>query len=178
MAQTEHDLDVIIESKVIANRVREMGNQITKDYEGKNLTVLIVLKGSFVFAADLIRAIDLPLAVEFIGLQSYGDHRETSGVVQITLDTKHPLTGQDVLIVEDIVDTGLTVSYLMENLKTRRVNSIKLATLLHKPSRTEVKVPIHYLGFEIPDRFVVGYGLDDAGYMRNLPCIGALKDSE
>ncbi len=177
MTAFEQPLEVLIEADAITRRVREMGAQITEDYRGKSLTILVVLKGSFVFAADLIRAIDIPLAVEFIGLKSYGSSRETSGVVQITLDTKHPLTGQDVLIVEDIVDTGLTISYLLDNLKTRKSASVKLATLLHKPARTVVEVPIDYLGFDIPDKFVVGYGLDDAGYGRNLPFIGVVKDS-
>lgn len=171
-------MDVILDRETISRRVTEMGLQITKDYQGKDLTALVVLKGSFVFAADLLRAIDLPMRVEFIGLRSYGSRRETSGVVEITLDAKFPLTGKDVLVVEDIVDTGLTISYLMKNLATRMPNSVKLATLLHKPARTTVEVPIDYLGFTVPDRYVVGYGLDDAGKFRNLPFVGALKNDE
>lgn len=168
-------IDVIFSAETIANRVSALGAQISRDYADKKLTVLVVLKGSFVFAADLIRAIDLPMNVEFIGLRSYGSRQETSGVVQITMDVKHPLGGQDILIVEDIVDTGLTVDYLIENLATRKPASIKLATLLHKPARTEKVVDIDYLGFTVPDRFVVGYGLDDNGVMRNLPFIGAYR---
>ncbi len=155
-----------------------MGRQITEDYRGKSLTALVVLKGSFIFAADLLRTIDLPLMVEFIGLRSYGAQHSSSGVVEITMDVKHPLRDHDVLIVEDIVDTGLTISYLRENLGTRMPASVRLAALLRKPARTVVDVPIDYLGFTVPDRFVVGYGLDDAGKMRNLPFIGALGDHD
>lgn len=172
MAHPEN-LEVLFDAATIADRVAAMGRQITEAYRGNPLTVLGVLKGSFVFAADLVRAVDLPLHVEFIGLRSYGSARETSGVVEITLDVKHPLADQHVLVVEDIVDTGLTISYLMDNLRTRKPLSLKLASLLHKPSKTVKPVDIDYLGFTVPDRFVVGYGLDDAGQMRNLPYIGA-----
>ena len=158
----------------IAHRVAELGIRITADYSGRHLTVLVVLKGSFLFAADLVRHIDLPMHVEFMGLRSYGDRTSTSGVVEITMDVKHPLAGQDVLIVEDIVDTGLTLDYLMKNLETRNPASIALASLLHKPAATRVPVHIDYLGFEVPDRFVVGYGLDHGGRYRNLPDIGYL----
>ena len=173
--KTAPDINVLFDAETIARRVAVLGAQITKDYADKQLTVLAVLKGSFVFAADLIRTVDLPLNVEFIGLKSYGSRQETSGVVQITMDVKHPLGGQDILVVEDIVDTGLTISYLMENLATRHPASIRLAALLHKPCRTEKVVDIDYLGFTVPDRFVIGYGLDDNGAMRNLPYIGAYR---
>jgi hypoxanthine phosphoribosyltransferase len=169
----DSELDILIDEETLVARVREMGRQIGEDYRQKDLVVLVVLKGSFVFAADLIRNIDLPLTVEFIGLKSYGNSRTTSGVVQITLDVKYPLNGKDVLIVEDIVDTGLTISYLMNNLATRLPASVKLACLLHKKARTEVEVPIEYLGFKVPDRYVIGYGLDDSGRGRNLPYIAA-----
>jgi hypoxanthine phosphoribosyltransferase len=167
-------IDILLDEDTIAKRVAEMGLRITEDYQGKNLTALVVLKGSFVFAADLIRHIDLPMNIEFIGLRSYGSHRNTSGVVEITMDVKHPLNDQEVLVIEDIVDTGLTISYLMKNLATREPASVNLACLLHKPARTVVEVPIEYLGFTVPDRFVIGYGLDDSGMGRNLPYIGAL----
>jgi hypoxanthine phosphoribosyltransferase len=176
MSNHSPSIDVLFDEQTISKRVKEMGHRITADYGSKNLTCLVVLKGSFVFAADLIRTIDLPLSVEFIGLRSYGDRHETSGVVQITLDVKHPLENQNVLVIEDIVDTGLTLSYLRENLLTRRPASIKIASLLHKPSRVRVNVPIDYLGFTIPDKFVVGYGLDDAGIYRNLPYVGVVTD--
>jgi hypoxanthine phosphoribosyltransferase len=167
-------MDILFDEAAIKKRVCELGRQITEDYQGKPLTVLGVLTGGFVFAADLIRAVNLPLCVEFIGLRSYGSARQTSGAVEITLDVKHPVEDQHVLIVEDIVDTGLTLSYLMKNLQTRNPLSIKLAALLHKPSKTVQPVRIDYLGFTVPDRFVAGYGLDDAGLLRNLPYIGVL----
>ena len=159
---------------VICARIAELGKEITGAYHGKHLTVLVVLKGSFVFASDLVRTIDLPMNVEFIGLRSYGDRMRTSGVVEITLDVKHPLMGEDVLIIEDIVDTGLTLNYLMKNLATRNPGSLRLAALLHKPARAKIYVPIDYVGFEVPDKFVIGYGLDFAGKYRNLPEIGYL----
>ncbi len=133
-----------------------------------------MLKGSFVFAADLARAIDLPLSVDFFGCRSY-EGTASTGVVQITLDLTKPIEGKDVIIVEDIVDTGLTMSYMLENLSTRRPRSLKLASLLHKPSRTRVPIDIHYLGFTIEDVFVIGYGLDFDERYRNLPYLGVLE---
>jgi hypoxanthine phosphoribosyltransferase len=169
---------VLIDRATIAKRIAELGRQITEDYRGKPLVALAVLKGSFVFASDLLRAVDLPLRVEFIGLRSYlGTSTRTSGVVEITHDVKYPLAGHHVLIIEDIVDTGLTLDYLTKNLATREPHSIKIASLLHKPARTVVKVPIDYLGFEIPDEFVIGYGLDFDGEYRNLPEIGVMSKS-
>ena len=134
------------------------------------------MKGSFLFAADLIRHIDRELSVEFLGLRSYGAGTETSGVVQITYDLTQSVTHQHVLVVEDIVDTGLSMRYLMENLSTRQPRSLKLCSLLHKPARTRVTVPIDYLGFTIDDHFVVGYGLDYAEKFRNLPYIGVIEN--
>lgn len=166
----------LIDAETVAARVAEMGRSIAEDYRDRDLTALVVLKGSFVFAADLLRAISLPLRVEFIGLRSYGSRMTTSGVVEITLDVKFPLGGRNVLIVEDIVDTGLTLSYLRDNLSTRQPSSIGIASLLHKPSRTIEKIPIDYLGFTIPDEFVVGYGLDYNGRFRNLPYIATMED--
>ncbi|MCP4599638.1 MAG: hypoxanthine phosphoribosyltransferase [Proteobacteria bacterium] len=176
MVLSEPKYDVLIDEETVAKRVAEMGRQIALDYKGKNLTALVVLKGSFVFAADLLRSIDLPLRVEFIGLRSYGSRHETSGAVEITLDAKYPLSGHDVLIVEDIVDTGMTISYLKKNIATRMPASVKLASLLHKTARTIEDVKIDYLGFTVPNRFVVGYGLDESGLLRNLPFVGALRD--
>ncbi len=167
----------LFEPRAIRERVEELGHRIAADYLGRELTALVVLKGSFVFAADLLRSIGLPLAaVEFIGLRSYGSRTSTSGVVEITLDAKYPLVDKHVLIIEDIVDTGLTLSFLRENLSTRLPASIRLAALLHKPARTVKPVPIDYLGFTIPDEFVVGYGLDHDGRYRNLPGIALLDD--
>jgi len=171
--------EVLIDETTISRRVAELGAQITAEYHGEPLVALAVLKGSFVFAADLLRVIDTPLAVEFIGLRSYiGGRTSTSGVVEITNDVKYPLGGHHVLVVEDIVDTGLTLDYLVKNLATRNPLSIKIAALLHKPSRTIKPIQIDYLGFEIPDEFVIGYGLDYDGRYRNLPHIAVLKPND
>ena len=159
----------------IAEKVRQLGVQITKDYRDRPPVLVGVLKGSFVFLADLARAIDLPLTVEFLGVQSYGDATESSGVVRITLDLARPTEGKDVLIVEDIVDTGLTSRYLLEQLEGRGPSSVKLCALLHKPARTLAPVQIDYLGFTIPDEFVVGYGLDAAQKYRNLRDLRVLE---
>jgi hypoxanthine phosphoribosyltransferase len=166
-----------IDADTLAARVQEMGRQITADHQGRDLVVVPVLKGSFMFAADLVRQIDLPLSIDFLGLRSYDDGTETSGVVQITSDLTKPIEGKDVIVVEDIVDTGLTMAYLNENLRTRRPRSIQLASLLHKPARTRVPTEIDYLGFTIDDVFVVGYGLDYAQKYRNLPYIGVLEST-
>lgn len=165
----------LIDAETIEARVAEMGAQITRDYQGKDLVLVPVLKGSFVFAADLARAIDLVVDVDFLAVRSYGDGTESSGVVQITSDLTRPIEGKEVIVVEDIVDTGLTMAYLFENLETRHPTSLKLASMLHKPARTRVPVAIDYLGFTIDDVFVVGYGLDYAQRYRNLPYLGVLE---
>jgi hypoxanthine phosphoribosyltransferase len=134
-----------------------------------------VLKGSFIFAADLARAIDLPVSIDFFGCRSYGDGTESSGVVQITYDLTKPIENKHVIIIEDIVDTGLTMKYLLENLTTRKPASLKLCSLLHKPARTRVPVNIDYLGFTIEDVFVIGYGLDYGEKLRNVPFLGVLQ---
>ena len=167
--------EVLLDEQTLAERVRELGAAISADYRDVPLVVVVVLKGSFVFAADLVRAIDAPLEVDFLGVRSYGDATETSGIVQITSDLTRSIEGRDVLLVEDIVDTGLTLRFLLDNLRTREPRSLKLAALLHKPSRTRAVVPIDYLGFTIPDVFVVGYGLDAAQRHRNLPYVGKLQ---
>src|SRR5712692_2122993 len=171
------DLEVLFSAEQIAQRVKEMGKQIERDYQGKDLVLLGVLKGSFLFISDLARSIDLPLAVDFIGLSSYGEATESSGVVKITSDVSKPIENKHVVIVEDIVDTGLTMRYLLDNLATRHPSSVKLCTLLHKPARARTRIPIDYLGFQIEDRFVVGYGLDAAEKYRNVPFIGVKKGS-
>jgi hypoxanthine phosphoribosyltransferase len=167
----------LFSADAIRARVTELGQAITRDYggSGHDLVLVGVLKGSFLFLADLCRAIDLPLTVEFLGLQSYGDETRSSGVVQITSDLTRPVEGKDVLVVEDIVDTGLTMEYLLENLRLRLPRSVRIAALLHKPDRVVKPVKIDYLGFTIPDAFVVGYGLDYAQRYRNLPHIGVLE---
>ena len=166
---------ILFSAEEIAEKVRELGARVTRDYAGRSLVVLSVLKGSFVFAADLVRAIDLPLRVEFLGVQSYGDSTHSSGVVRITLDLARPIEGEDVLIVEDIVDTGLTSHYLRDQISARGPRSVKLCSLLHKPSRTVRPVDVDYLGFTVPDVFVVGYGLDAAQLHRNLPDLRILE---
>jgi hypoxanthine phosphoribosyltransferase len=159
----------------IAARVHELGATITKDYAGRSLVLVNVLKGSFVFGSDLMRAIDLPLRVDFLGVRSYGEGTESSGVVQITQDLSRPIEHEDVLIVEDIVDTGLTIAHLMDLLRTRSPASVKVCALPHKPARARVAVKVDYLGFTIEDQFVVGYGLDFAERYRNLPYIGIVE---
>ena len=161
-------LQQLISSEQIAERVAALGAQITNDYAGKEVVIVAVLKGSFIFAADLLRHIDLNCSIDFLGVRSYGNGTESSGVVQITHDLSRPVEGKHVILVEDIVDTGLTISYLYENMKTRQPASLRLASLLHKPSRTRVSIDIDYLGFTIEDVFVVGYGLDYAQKYRNL----------
>ena len=170
-------ISVMLSKESIEARVRELGAAITRDYEHKNLVLVCVLKGSFIFAADLARAIDLPLRVDFLGVRSYGDGTDSSGVVQITQDLSRPIERQDVLLVEDIVDTGLTIAHLMDLLRTRQPNSVKVCSLLHKPARAKVEVKVDYLGFTIEDKFVVGYGLDYAERYRNVPFIGVVERS-
>ncbi len=168
-------VSTLISTEQIHKRVAELGEEITKDYADRRLVLVSVLKGSFIFTADLARAIKSQLRVEFLGVRSYGEGTSSSGVVQITQDLGRPIEGEDILIVEDIVDTGLTLAHLLELFRTRRPASVKICSLLHKPARTKVEVPIHYLGFTIEDRFVVGYGLDWAERYRNLPYIGVVE---
>ena len=170
-------LVTMITAEQIAARVRELGERITRDYAGRDLVLVCVLKGSFVFAADLARAVDLPMRLDFLGVRSYGAGTETSGVVQITSDLSRPIQGEDVLLVEDIVDSGLTVAHLTDLLRTRAPASVRVCALLHKPSRARVPSPVDYVGFTIEDRFVVGYGMDFAERYRNLPYIGVLERS-
>jgi hypoxanthine phosphoribosyltransferase len=167
----------MLSAETIAARVRELGAQITEELAGEPLVLVCVLKGSFVFTADLMRTIDLPLRVDFLGVRSYGEDTESSGVVQITQDLSRPIDHEHVLLVEDIVDTGLTIAHLMDLLRTRQPRSIRVCSLLHKPARARVNVKVDYLGFTIEDRFVVGYGLDFAERYRNLPFIGVVERS-
>ena len=165
----------MLDQAAIAQRVAELGAQITAEYKDRPLVLIVVLKGSFVFAADLARTIDLPLRIDFLGVRSYGEGTESSGVVQITQDLSRPIEGEDVIIVEDIVDTGLTVAHLVDLLRTRQPRSVKICSLLHKPARARVHVAVDYLGFTIEDKFVIGYGLDFAERYRNLPYIGVVE---
>ena len=170
-------LVTLLSTEEIAARVRERGAEITREYAGRPLMLVCVLKGSFVFAADLARAIDLPVRIDFLGVRSYGVDTETSGVVQITHDLSRPIEGEHVLLVEDIVDTGLTIAHLINLLRTRGPASVRVCALLHKPARARIQVKIDYLGFTIEDRFVVGFGLDFAERYRNLPYIGVIEHS-
>ena len=156
---------VLLSAEAIAQRVQELGEEITRDYAGEEVVAIGILNGSFVFMADLVRAIERPLHCEVLGLSSYGDATESSGVVAITKDLGASIEDRHVLVIEDIVDTGLTLAYLLENLGTRKPASLKIASLLSKPARRQVRVDIDYLGFTIEDRFVVGYGLDHAGLL-------------
>ena len=168
----ERELKILYTADQIATRIAELRADITQHYEGKELLVVGILKGSFMFMADLVRAVKLPLMVDFMGLSSYGNKTETSGVVKITNDLSTAIEGKHVLIVEDIVDTGLTMAYLLDLLHTRHPASVQICTLLEKPDNARTKIDVAYKGFVIPNHFVIGYGLDDAGMHRNLPYIG------
>lgn len=167
-------IETLISREALEERIRELGAQITQDYSalGGQLVLICVLKGSYLFLADLSREIDLPLTVDFMSVSSYGHGFRSSGVVRLIQDLSESIEGKHVLIVEDIIDTGLTMSYLLENLQTRRPASLKVVSLLHKPSKLKVSLEIDYLGFEIEDRFVIGYGLDFQGQFRNMNFIG------
>jgi len=168
---------VLLTEKEIAMRVVELGRQITADYAGKEVVLVGVLNGAVVFLADLARQIGLPVSLDFIRCSSYGARAITTGEVRILKDLDRSVEGKHVIVVEDIVDTGTTLSCLLMNLKSRGAASVKLATLLNKPSRRKVAIHVDYNGFEVPDYFVVGYGLDYAERYRNLPYIGVLKKS-
>lgn len=172
------NLEVLFSHETIQERIKELGAEITRDYAGRNPLLIGVLKGACFFLSDLLRSIDTRLSIEFMAISSYGSSTRTSGEVRIMKDLDVPIEGRDILVVEDIVDTGLTLTYLLENLKSRGAASVKLAALLDKHDRREKEVPIDYLGFQIPDAFVVGYGLDYAERYRNLPFIAVLKDPD
>jgi hypoxanthine phosphoribosyltransferase len=172
------NLEPLFLAEQIQNRIAEMGAEIARDYAGRNPLLIVVLKGAVVFASDLLRNIDLRLGIEFMAISSYGSAMRTSGEVRIVKDLDVPIEGRDILVVEDIVDTGLTLTYLLDNLRARGAKSVKLVALLDKFERRERDVEINYLGFKIPDAFVVGYGLDFAERYRNLPYIAVLKDPE
>ena len=166
---------LLITSEEIGARVRELGQQITKDYAGQDILMIGVLRGAVIFMSDLARAIKRPIDMDFMAISSYGLSTNSSGVVRILKDLDEVVQGRHILIVEDIIDSGLTLNYLVENLKSRKPASVRICTLLSKPDRRKVDVQVDYNGFIIPDYFVVGYGLDYAGKYRYLPCIGILK---
>ena len=167
--------EVLFSEEQLKNRVQEIARQITADYQGKEIMLFSVLRGSFVFMADLCRAIDLPCTLDFMAVSSYGKGTKSSGQVQITKDLSEDITDRHIIVVEDILDSGNTLSYLLKILENRHPASIRLCTLLDKPDRRVKPVQVHYSGFTIPDAFVVGYGLDYAEKYRNLPYIGILK---
>ncbi|WP_369800175.1 hypoxanthine phosphoribosyltransferase [Anaerosalibacter sp. Marseille-P3206] len=167
--------EVLVSEEELQKRVRELGEQITKDYEGKDLMLVCILKGAAIFMSDLARRIDLPITMEFLAVSSYGNSTESSGVVKIVKDLDADVKGKDILIVEDIIDTGLTLSYITDNLKKRGAKSVKICTLLDKPERRKVDVPVDYIGFVVPDEFIVGYGIDYAEKYRNLPFVSSLR---
>ena len=176
---TNSNLEVLLSEKEIRNRVAELGEQIAFDYADKDLVVVGVLKGSCVFLADLIRAVDLKLTIDFMSVSSYKEGTRSSGDVEILKDVSQPIRNKDVIVVEDIVDTGLTLFRLLEILGSRGANSIRIASLLDKPKpRIKKELKIDYCGFQIPNKFVVGYGLDVAGRYRNLPFIGVVKNPD
>jgi len=167
--------EVLVDEGAIEMKVRELGARIAEDYRGRDLVLVSILKGALPFLADLMRQIPLPLALDFLEVSSYGDATESSGVVRILKDIKNPIDGRDVLVVEDILDTGQTLAFVVEHLRSQRPASVRICTLLDKPARRVVPIEIDYRGFEIADKFVVGYGLDYAERYRNLPFIGVLK---
>jgi len=168
--------DVLITEEQIRDKVRELGGRITSDYASTSVTLVSVLKGSLPFMADLMRAIEIPLQIDLMEVSSYGGATtETSGLVRILKDLSSSIAGKDVLIVEDIIDTGLTLNYLLRYLRGKNPRSLRICALLDKPARRLVDIPIDYTGFTIPDEFVVGYGLDFGEYYRNLPYIGVLR---
>jgi hypoxanthine phosphoribosyltransferase len=166
---------VLVSSEDIQEKVREMGERITNDYGGEKVLLVGILRGAVVFLSDLMRHLQLPCEIDFIEVSSYGSDTSSSGVVRILKDLEEGITGRHVLIVEDIIDTGLTLSYLRRSLLARKPASLEICTLLSKPSRREIELDVRYVGFEVPDVFVVGYGIDFAGAYRNLPDIHALE---
>ena len=175
MNYEENVSEILLTKEQIAQKVKEIGAVLTRDYQGKELVLVGILRGSVPFFADLMREIKLPVRIDFMSVSSYGSSTKSSGVVRFSKDLDTPIEGKDVLIVEDIVDTGLTLRYLVETLKGRNAASVKTCCLLDKPERRKVDVKVDYIGFSIPDAFVVGYGLDFNQDYRNLPYIGVLK---
>ena len=176
MLRDEKIGEILVQADELQHRVRQLGAEVSRDYEGKHLLLIGVLKGAVFFLADLIRQIEIPCEVDFMAVASYGSSTDSSGVVRILKDLDAPLEGRHVLIVEDIVDSGLTLSYLFRMLTGRNPATLEVCALLTKPERRKVDLPIRYVGFEIPNRFAIGYGLDHAEHYRNLPYVAALAD--
>ena len=179
MTQTELEQavgEILIEADALQARIGELGAEISADYAGRDLLLVGVLKGAVFFMADLMRELTVPCEIDFMAISSYGAATDSSGVVRILKDLDINVSGRDVLVVEDIIDSGLTLSYLMRNLEAREPASLEICALLTKPERREIDVPVRWIGFEIPNRFVIGYGLDFAERYRNLPYVGVLSD--
>jgi hypoxanthine phosphoribosyltransferase len=179
VSQTELEAavgEVLIDRETLAARVAELGAEISADYEGRDLLLIGVLKGAVFFMADLMRHLTVPCEVDFMAISSYGDATDSSGIVRILKDLDINIERRHVLVVEDIIDSGLTLSYLIRNLESREPETLEVCALLTKPSRREIDVPVRYVGFEIPNKFVVGYGLDFAERYRNLPYVGVLDE--
>lgn len=168
--------EILLTEEEIGLRVKELGVEIERDYQGKNLLLVGILKGAVIFMAELCKNINLALMIDFMAVSSYGNSARSTGEVKIVKDLDFSVEGKDVLIVEDIIDTGLTLSYLTDNLRKRGANSVKIVTLLDKPDRRNIEVKVDYIGFSIPNEFVVGYGLDYAELYRNLPYVASLKE--
>lgn len=168
--------EVLFSEDELRDKVRQMGAKISNDYSGKELILIGVLKGSVIFMSDLLKVITIPCKMDFMAVSSYGTSTETSGVVRILKDLDFEIQGKDILIVEDIIDSGVTLKYLIKYLSARKPNSLEIACLLNKPERRRAEIDVKYLGYDVPDHFLVGYGLDYAEKYRNLPFIGILKD--
>ncbi len=168
--------EVLVDNEALTRRVKELGAEISRDYEGRDLVMVGVLKGAVIFIADLMRELTVPCEIDFMAVSSYGSSTDSSGVVRILKDLEAPIEGRDVLIVEDIIDSGLTLHYLIKNLKARSPRSLEVCALLTKPERRRVDLPTRYVGFEIPNRFAIGYGLDHAQQYRNLDFVAVLDD--
>jgi hypoxanthine phosphoribosyltransferase len=169
--------EILLSEEKIALKIKEIGKAISEDYVGKNLLVIGVLKGSVIFVSDLIRSISIPCEIDFMSVSSYGASSESYGIVRIIKDLDYSIEGKDVIIAEDIIDSGITLEYLVNFLKGRNAKSIEIAALLSKPARRKVNIDAKYIGYEVPDEFLVGYGLDYANRYRNLPFVGVLKRS-
>ena len=175
-SELERDVaEVLIEEEALHRRIAELGEEISADYSGRDLLLIGVLKGAVFFMADLMRRLTVPCEIDFMAISSYGGQTDSSGVVRILKDLDMNIKGRDVLVVEDIIDSGLTLSYLMRNLRSREPTSLEICALMTKPSRREMDIPVRYVGFEIPNRFVIGYGLDFGERYRNLPYVGVLN---
>jgi hypoxanthine phosphoribosyltransferase len=170
--------EVLVQPDELARRVRELGEEVSADYEGRDLFLVGVLKGAVFFLSDLMRHMSVPCEIDFMAVSSYGSSTDSSGIVRILKDLDAPIQGRNVLIVEDIVDSGLTLSYLLRTLRAREPASLEVCALLTKPERRKVELPIRYVGFEIPNRFVIGYGLDHLERFRNLPFVAVLQETE